>query len=120
MAKFTTTGRTVRGKTKTLIATVQSANGRTATLEFDGLAWAQLVDKATIEHEVFQQTQLGKPALWSMLTGIHSGHVANRVTGEHSLGLTFLVPNGGVMNFLPPAPIELVLREKLRTPEKPQ
>ena len=104
---------------QTLTATVETADGQQVILEFDGLAWAHLVGKATIENQVFQQTQLGKPASWLWVTGIQTGHVANPATGEHSFGLTLLVPNSGIMNFLLPPKVETALRDKLKPPAKP-
>jgi hypothetical protein len=107
------------GKTNTVTATGETADGETIGIEIDGIAWAQLIGQATIEHLVFKQIQLGQSAPWLTAIGVQTGHVSNSKTGEHSFGLSLLVPNGGVMHFLLPPSVEKALREKLTPPQQP-
>jgi hypothetical protein len=100
----------------TLDATLTDANGEKVNLQIDGFAFATLMGMANLKNAVANHHQKGRELPWFRVAGIQVGAVSNH-TGDTGFGLTLLVEQMGLLNFLLPGPIEKSLRDKLQAPQ---
>jgi hypothetical protein len=102
------------GNTHTVKGRFTDENGQQTILEIEGLAFAQFVGVASIEHLVFRRQQVGQELPLIAATGIQTGAGSLGDPKEYGMILSLLVPRLGILNFFLPDEVEKALREKLR------
>ena len=100
-------------KTNTLTASLSTDSGEDITIQFDGVAFVNLMGMANLQNSLVRNITAGQEIHAYQVTGINTGHHVGPKKEAQFL-LSLLVQGMGILNFALPAPVEMALREKMK------